>query len=214
MNAPRKISSKIALRKIALRSIVLRKTAPEKTASRKKRSLLAPRACFVFTLALTAACNKPISTLPDLALPDVHGGEFRLRSQPPQLLVLAFLQTVPDTADTPSRGQVVFLASMAQQYGSRGLRVAIVDASALVLSSPPPHDAVLNASYDWQLKIPLLLDQDARLASKLGVGKVPTIFLIAADGHIQRRWQGLTRPAVLALAIERLLGGGRLARTP
>jgi peroxiredoxin len=178
------------------------------------RTQVVLRAFLVFPLILTAACrSKPASTLPDLTLPEVRGGTFNLRSQSAQPLLLAFLQTVPDTADTPSRSQVVFIASMAQQYGPRGLQVAVVDASAFVLPSPPSHDAVLNASYDWQLKIPLLLDEKAQLARQLGVQEVPTTFLIAADGHILHQWHGLTRPAVLALAIEKLLGGP-LARTP
>jgi peroxiredoxin len=182
--------------------------------------------CSFFVLILNAACHsQTISTAPDETLPDVRGGVFHLRSQPAQPLLLAFLQTVPDTADTPSRSQVVFLSSMAHQYGPRGLRVAVVDASALApppspgaavkkSSSPSPsRDAVLNASYDWQLKFPLLLDPDNRLARKMGVNQVPTTLLISADGQILHQWSGLTRPAVLAHAIEKLLGGP-LAQTP
>ncbi len=180
--------------------------------TKRKPAIL--RKYFVFALILTAGCRSgSISTLPDLTLPAVRGGTFRLHSQPVQPLLLAFLQTVPDTADTPSRSQVVFLASMAQQYGPGGLRVAVVDASAFALPSPPSEDAVLNASYDWQLKIPLLLDENGQLARQLGVQEIPTTFLIAADGHILHQWHGLTRPAVLAQGIERLLGGP-LGQTP
>jgi hypothetical protein len=181
-------------------------------------------ASLVFILMLAAACrSQTVSTLPDLTLPNVRGGAFPLRGQPARPLLLAFLQTVPDTADTPSRSQVVFLASMAQQYGPRGLRVAIVDASVLAPGSQPSHltgvpgdrssslgwsyDAVLNASYDWHLNFPLLLDKDGQLARQLGVKEVPTTFLIDVDGTIVQRWQGLTRPAVLAQGIERLVGG-------
>ena len=177
----------------------------------KNRALVLPF-CAVFILTLTAPCrsgpvSRPVSTLPDLTLPDVRGGAFHLRALPAQPLLLAFLETVPDTADTASRNQVVFLASMAQQYGPRGLRVAIVDASILVFGSQPSHDAVLNASYDWHLRFPLLLDQNGRLARQFGVKEVPTTFLIAIDGTIAQRWQGRTRPAILAQGIERLLGG-------
>lgn len=169
---------------------------------------------FIFSLVVTASCQPhPIATVPDITLPSVRDGTFHLRSKSGHPLLLSFLQTVPDTADTPSRGQIVFLSSMDNQYSSRGLRVAIVDASALALTSPPSHDAVLNASYDWQLKLPLLLDQDAHLAHKMGVKELPTTFLISADGQILQQWQGFTRPAVLALAIEKLMGGP-LARTP
>ncbi len=184
------------------------------TAPRTRRVSALVRALFVFAFALSAAGqSQSISTVPDLTLPDVRGGTFHLRSQPAQPLLLAFLETVPDTADTPSRSQVVFLASMAHQYGPRGLRVAIVDASALARGSSPSRDAVLNASYDWQLKIPLLLDPDKKLACAMSVDGVPTTLLIAADGNILHRWRGFTPPAVLALEIEKLLGGP-LAVTP
>jgi len=177
----------------------------------KSRALILP-ICAVCVLILTTPCRSgpvsgPASTLPDFTLPDVRGGAFHLRAAPAQPLLLAFLQTVPDTADTPSRNQVVFLSSMAQQYGPRGLRVAIVDASILLAGSQPSHDAVLNASYDWHLKFPLLLDQDGQLTRELGVREVPATFLVAIDGTIVQKWQGRTRPATLATGIERLLGG-------
>jgi thioredoxin-like negative regulator of GroEL len=53
----------------------------------------------------------------------------------------------------------------------------------------------------------MLLDHDGQLARQLQVSQLPTTFLVAADGRILQRWQGLTRPAVLAQGIERLLGG-------
>ncbi len=66
---------------------------------------------------------------------------------------------------------------------------------------------MLNTTYDWQLTFPLLLDQNGQLARALQVKEVPTTFLIAIDGTIAQRWQGLTRPAIPAQEIERLLGG-------
>jgi hypothetical protein len=181
----------------------------------KSRSQVLP-VCAVFIFVLTTPCRSnpvptpvsgPVSTLPDLTLPNVRGGAFPLRILPAQPLLLGFLQTVPDTADTASRSQVVFLASMAQQYGPHGLRVAIVDASVLTAGSQPSHDAVLNASYDWHLNFPLLLDLNGQLARTLEVKEAPTTFLIAADGTIVQRWQGLTRPATFAQGVERLPGG-------
>lgn len=158
-------------------------------------------------------CSKAPSTLPDVSLHEVRGGTFSLRSQPATPLLLSFLQTVPDTADTASRSQVVFLASMAHQYGPRGLRIAVVDGSARAFGSAPPLDAVRNASYDWHLDFPLLVDPDSHLARQLGVKNLPDTLLVAGDGRIVQEWRGLTRPAALALSIERLLSGP-LARTP
>src|SRR5271157_6094936 len=177
----------------------------------------------VVRVSLLALCAFPIWTLgchssrsadaaPDFTLPQVRGGAFRLYAQPAQPVLLAFLQTVPDTADTPSRSQVVSLSSMAQQYGPRGLRVVVTDASALVHHRPPDHAALVNASYDWQLNFPLLADANNRIAQRFGVAQVPTLVLLAPDGRICQRWQGATGPAQLAQTIERLLGGplGRL----
>ena len=206
---------------------------PQATAPHKERRWACACVLLILVMALFAACRSnpvsegPISTLPDLTLPDVRGGAFHLRSQPAQPLLLAFLQTVPDTSDTPSRSQVVILASMAKQYGPRGLRVVAVDATTMVLGLPPArgasgdrssppewsNDSVRNTSYDWQLRFPLLIDRDGNLARKLEVDQVPTTFLISAQGRILHRWRGFTRPAVLAQAIEELLGGP-LAKTP
>jgi hypothetical protein len=201
-------------------------------ASGRKHLQVALCAFFIFNPTLAAPSRSaPVSNLPRLTLPNVRGGNFSLRVQPAQPLLLAFLQTFPDSAPTPSHSQAVFLASMAHQYGPRGLRVAIVDASVLApataLSSAaepargsssapvkqPSRDAVLNASYDWHLEFPLLFDQKGQLARALQVNEVPTTFLVATDGTIVQRWQGLTRPAVLAQGIERLLGGP-LGRMP
>lgn len=102
---------------------------------------------------------------------------------------------------------------MAHQYGPRGLRVAIVDASVLAPALQPSRDALLNASYDWHLDISLLLDKNGRLGLQLGVTQVPTTFLFAADGTLAQRWQGTTRPEILAQAIERFMGGP-LGQTP
>jgi hypothetical protein len=178
------------------------------TAFGQNRKAAVLRASLTLTLMLTGGCrSRPVLTVPDATLQDVQGDSFSLLSRPAQPLLLAFLQTVPDTVDTASRSQVVFLASMAHQYGPRGLRVAVVDASALALGSPPAPDAVRNARYDWHLDFPLLVDPADRVTRQMGVTTVPTTFLIAADGSILREWRGLTGPAVFALAIEKLMGG-------
>jgi hypothetical protein len=135
----------------------------------------------------------------------IRGPSFRVRSQPREPILLAFLQTVPDTADTSSRQEVAFLLSMKHQYSAQGLKVAIVDASALVSHQPPTHKDLLNAAYDWHLDIPLLEDRNNRIATRLAVAQLPAIILIAPDGTISQRWQGFTNPAILAQAIDQQL---------
>jgi peroxiredoxin len=151
--------------------------------------------------------DQPATPVPDFTLPQVRGGVFHLRSAHSQAVLLAFLQTVPDTADTPSRQQVGFLLSMNHQYGACGLKVVIVDSSGLVTRQPPKHEALINATYDWQLDIPMLEDDDNRVARSWGVTQVPTLVLLASDGSIARRWHGLTGPAILAQGIQKVCSG-------
>jgi hypothetical protein len=162
--------------------------------------------CALLALAFSYRSEQSVRTVPDFTLPQVRGGTFHLRAQPSRAVLLAFLQIVPDTADTASRNEVPFLLSMAHQYTPRGLRVVVIDASALVGPPPPTHDALVNASYDWQLDFPVLEDRANQIARRVRVTRAPTLILVAADGRIQGRWQGFTPPAVLAQAIENLFG--------
>jgi peroxiredoxin len=176
--------------------------------SRRAIAILA--ACIV--LAQCAACHSSQAgdSVPDFTLPAVRGGSFQLHATTPQPVLLAFLQTAPDTAATPSRGEAPRLASMDHQYRARGLRVAIIDASRLATGRTPAHDALINATYDWQLQIPLLEDDANRIARALDVTEAPTTFLITADGRIAQRWDGPPPPGALAVAIEHVLGSGPL----
>jgi hypothetical protein len=158
-------------------------------------------------LVCTSGChqNHAAQAVPDFVLPQVRGGVFHLHQDHSHTVLLAFLQTVPDTADAPSHQQVGFLRSMEHQYGNRGLKIAIIDSSALVTHEAPARNALVNASYDWQLEFPLLEDNDDRVAKGLGIDQVPTLILLRSDGSIFQRWNGLARPASLAQSIETLL---------
>jgi peroxiredoxin len=157
-------------------------------------------------LASLPACHRDQSpsVVPDFTLPQVRGGVFDLHVARSQPVLLAFLQTVPDLADTPSRQQIGFLLSMNHQYSACGLKVVVIDASALATHQAPSHDALLNASYDWHLEVPLLEDNDNRIAARIGITQVPTLILLSPDGSIAQQWQGLTGPAILAQRIEKV----------
>lgn len=184
------------------------------TAAGRKRpepNSCAPRALLM--LALTAliylpGCHRDQSAtaVADFTLPQVRGGVFELHAARSQPVLLAFLQTIPDLADTPSRQQVGFLLSLNHQYSARGLKIVIIDSSALVTRQPPSHDALLNASYDWHLDVPLLEDDDNRVATRVGVTQVPTLILLSPDGSIAQQWRGLTGPAILAQELEKVCG--------
>jgi len=170
--------------------------------------------CAAFSLAAVDRLIQPGEPVPDFTLPAVRGGSFELRKPQGQPALLAFLETVPDTADTPSRSQVAMLQSMDHQYRAHGLRVAIIDATALGMNGEPgrkpDRDALINTSYDWNLEIPLLEDENGRVARMIGVTHAPTTILVAADGRAARVWERPVPPGEMAVAIETALGNGPL----
>jgi len=175
------------------------------------------RSLFVGVVACAAvlafAAGGPIQpgeAVPDFTLTAVRGGVFTLRQSTPQPALIAFLQTTPDTADTPSRSEVALLQSMDHQYRSRGLRVVIIDATMLGAGHRLDRNSLINASYDWNLKIPLLEDESGRVAQQLKVTQAPTTILVKADGAVAQVWERPMAPGELAIAIEKALGGGPL----
>jgi peroxiredoxin len=150
------------------------------------------------------------STAPDFALRAVRGGEYRIADLSGQQILLSFINTQAEassaTAD-PSRAQIVFLKSMQQQYGPKGLVVLIVDAARIATDKQPSQDQLINFTYDWQLEdIPVLEDADGSVARAYAIESTPVTFLIGADGIIQQRWDGFASASQLALSIEALVG--------
>jgi peroxiredoxin len=166
--------------------------------------------CAAFSLFAADRCIQPGEHIPDFSLPAVRGDSFHLHAPDVQPALLAFLQSVPDTADTPSRSQVAQLQSMDHQYRARGLRVVIIDATALATGSKPDHNSLINASYDWNLQIPLLEDENGSVARMIGVTHLPTTILVAADGRAAQVWERPVPPGVMAVAIETAFGSGPL----
>ena len=159
----------------------------------------------------SSADLEPGASAPDFALQAVRGGSYRLADLSGQAALLSFINTQAEassaTAD-PSRAQIVFLKSMEQQYGSKGLVVLIVDAARIATDKQPSQDQLINFTYDWQLEdIPVLEDADGSVARAYAVESTPVTFLIGTDGVIQQRWDGFASASQLALSIEALVGG-------
>jgi peroxiredoxin len=176
---------------------------------------LTRRLLLAFIILITCGCGssvtlEPGAAAPDFSLPTVRGGSFQLADIPGQVVILSFINTRAEassvTAD-PSRAQIVFLKSMQQQYGPKGLVVLIVDAARLAVGKQPSQDQLINFTYDWQLEdIPVLDDSDGSVARSYAVESIPVTFLIGADGVIQQRWDGFASASQLALSIEALVG--------
>lgn len=93
--------------------------------------------------------------------------------------------------DELSRGQVVFLQSALEQYGDKGLAVAVAFAG----------EAPDNVAYDWNLGRIQLVEPLPSASETL-----PTTSLVAPDGRTVRRWTGLAPPAELGLLLRAILG--------
>lgn len=153
---------------------------------------------------------EPGSFAPDFHLKAVRDGSYHLADLSGQVVLLSFINTQAEAASgtaDPSRAQIVFLKSMQEQYGLKGLVVMIVDAARIATGSYPGEDQLINFTYDWQLDHVVVLDDpNSAVANAYAVTSTPTTFLIGADGTIQQRWDGLASASQLALSIEALVG--------
>jgi peroxiredoxin len=176
---------------------------------------LAYKLLFSMIIVLTCGCAPSVTlelgaAAPDFSLPIVRGGSFHLADHADEAVLLSFINTQAKaslaTAD-PSRAQLVFLKSMQEQYGPKGLVVLIVDAARIATNKQPSHDQLINFTYDWQLEdIPVLDDAGSLVARSYAVKSTPVTFLIGADGIIQQRWDGFASASQFALSIEALVG--------
>jgi hypothetical protein len=164
--------------------------------------------------------NKAIG----FALPNVRGGQFLYQPQAHRSLLMAFLQTQPDSSNSnASRRTVPMLMSMDHQYRTSGLDVVVIDATKLASpgntkgampAQAVSMDTLLNTSYDWTLSVPLLVDSDGKVARLYEVKQVPTMILVDATGRIAERWTGTQYPGTLAGKIQDLVGGPIANRQP
>jgi len=141
----------------------------------------------------------------------VRGDTIKLSTFRGKPVLLAFLNVLTDpnsAAASQSRSQIVFLRSMLDQYGEKGVQVLLVDATALEKGVQPSDETLTNFTYDWKLdRVPLLKDTlKPSLAQQYGVPKAPMTFLIRADGVVSQRWEGFATAAQLALALNDLVG--------
>ena len=160
----------------------------------------------------TSPTLAPGSSASDFNLQAVRGGSYHLAELSGQVILLSFINTQADAASAsatsdPSRAQIVFLKSMQEQYGAKGLLVLIVDAAHIATGGDPGTDALINFTYDWQLDhVPVLEDPDRVTAEAYTVMSTPTTFLIDTDQRIEQRWDGFASASQLALSIEALVG--------
>lgn len=145
--------------------------------------------------------------LPDMTLSTVFGQQIKWADLRGHLVLMAFLQLLPDTEANSSRAQLQYLRSMNTQYHSRGLSVFLVDESYLATHVRSQPDQLLNAFYDLNVSdLTLIGDRSGQIRSAIKVKTVPTTVLFDSAGNVIHRWSGVVLPAFLAQAIMKANG--------
>jgi len=151
------------------------------------------------------------SKAPDFSAKTSKGDSLRLSDFEGRAVVLSFVFCAKTGnaeygADTDS--EVVFLRSMDYQYTPKGLVILLVDASYLLTGQDTDRNEFVNFGYDRQLEGIQLLEDNLKkkVALQYGVTKLPTTFMIAQDGTVTQRLEGLALSAQLAAGIEALVG--------
>ena len=145
--------------------------------------------------------------LPDMTLSTVFGQQIKWADLRGHLVLMAFLQLLPDTEANSSRAQLQYLRSMNTQYHSRGLSVFLVDESYLATHVRSQPDQLLNALYDLNVSdLTLISDTSGQIRSAIKVRTVPTTVLFDSAGNVIHRWSGVVLPAFLAQAIMKANG--------
>ncbi len=121
----------------------------------------------------------------------------------PVLLAFLSINTGKNThARQAMESQLVFIKSMKRQYEGKGLKIIVVETSALTSGQQVSKETLGNFIADHD-EIGMIIDsRDLNIASRFGVQKSPSTFLISGEGTIAHTWQNLVLPATLAFAIE------------
>jgi hypothetical protein len=144
---------------------------------------------------------------PNTTLSTILGLRMRWADLRGHLVLMAFLQLLPDTDSNSSRVQLQYLRSMNTQYHSRGLAIVVVDESYLVTHVQSQPNLLLNALYDLNMsELGLVPDPSGQIRAAMQVKTVPTTVLFDPAGNVIHRWSGVVLPAFLAEAIVKANG--------
>jgi len=92
---------------------------------------------------------------------------------------------------------------MERQYGDKGLKIILVDDRRQEKTDGISSENYANLISDLAEDLIVISDdQQTGIAEKYDIKKLPSTFLIAADGTIVDKWENLALPAQLAFSIE------------
>ena len=172
----------------------------------------------IFSLIFSAIiCNatskgiiQPGEAAPDFTMQAVTGQEISLHQYRGSSVLLSFI-SLQDFSDVDhsqeARAQLTFIKSMARQYEEQGLKIILIDASALKHKAITPREAAVNFMYDHALEaIPLLSGRKAEeIAEKYQVNILPATLLVDIHGRICQLWEHTALSSQLAFAIQAAL---------
>lgn len=145
---------------------------------------------------------------PNFELEDVRGGSVALSEFMKSPLLISFVfvhDSYQSDMAQATRAQMVFVKSLNEQYGSKGLHVVFIDGSHFVPGYEADSSQRINFACDWldDANAPLLVDtEDENVTGKYGVIRLPTTFLLDSEGVVVQRWDNTANAAQLALAVE------------
>jgi hypothetical protein len=144
------------------------------------------------TSRLTAQEN-----VPDFVLRDA-GGKVVSPRNAGQWTLLAFVAA--GAGENDSRGQIALVESVHRQFPHLAVKIVVSRTSA---SDPESRE---NLRYDWNTgDLPVLFD-DGAAARTVQVERVPSVVLLDPEGRLMWRYDHLTPPAELGLAVRGFLG--------
>jgi len=153
----------------------------------KFRSLrYAAMACMGLMLIFSLSCSdtKPPDmarktkdlAVPDFALKNLSGQNFKLSSQKGKPVLLIFITTWCPSC----RSEIPHYRNIYQTYGKNGLEVAMIDIQE-------SRETVSRFASKHQIPFTILLDERGDVAGSFGIVGVPAMVLIDRDGNILSR---------------------------
>jgi hypothetical protein len=139
-------------------------------------------------------------TVPAFALRDA-GGKIASSRNPGQWTLLALVAA----GENDSRGQIALVESVHRQFPRLAVKIVV---SRMTASDPESRE---NLRYDWNTgDVPVLFD-DGSAARALRVDRAPSVVLLDPEGRLLWRYQNLTPPAELGLALRDFIGSPNYA---
>ncbi len=139
--------------------------------------------------------DKEGPLVPDFALKDIHGNNFRMADLKGKVVILDFWATWchPCTIEIP------WFVDLYDRYGAEGLEIVGVAMDDEGLEVVKPF------AKEYKMNYRVLLGNDAVAELFGGIWGLPTTFIIDREGRIRDKHEGLVSRSVFEEAVEKLL---------